>query len=129
MHYSGNTNFEFEIERFLNRQTGDIVDDSQPVDYDSFEYFTVTLQVTGSAFFQSGKCYGPPDSCYPDEGDIEFESAIDENGKDWSKLLTNSEIISVLELIQENVMDSSGDFEDDYEPESGRDNDDWDGDE
>ena len=129
MYYSGTSTFEFEIERFKNRQTCEIVDDSHPVEYDSFEYFTVTLQVTGSSFFQSGKYYGPPESCYPDDGDTALESAVDETGKDWSNLLTDSEVSSILNAIEERVMNDPGDFEDDYEPESGRDHDDWDGDE
>ena len=128
MGYSGNTEFDFEIERYENRSTGELL----PLDeveskmksfgFDDealellYEYKVITLSVSGSSYYQEGRSYGLPENCYPDEGDTEITAVIGPDGKDWHSLLTASEVESALEMIQDEVS-QGGDYEpdDDYD--------------
>ncbi len=131
--YSGNTTFEFEIERWKNKTTGELLTSDQtdqlfkdnPLLTDelfevTYEYLPIYLEVEGRSYYQPGRTWGPPESCYPDEGDTELISITDEDGNDWEDKLTVKERDSVMDLIQENV--SAGldgpdpdDYYDDYE--------------
>lgn len=130
MRYSGSTNFKFEVERFKNIFTGELVtSDKLSSDDDfNFEYQTITLQVEGRSYFTFGRSSGLPEDCYPDEGDTEVESVIGSDGKDWYNLLTSSEVGSLLTEIQDRVIDDGPEDyeEDDYDdgPDSSDDLDD-----
>lgn len=121
--YSGTASFDFEIERYKDKKTGQyIAYVLGEVDEERYEYTTLKLQVEGSSYFQPGKLYGPPENCYPDEGDTEIEAAIGPDGKDWTDQLTHSEHDSIVEMIQENVQDGldgpdPDDYYDDYDRE------------
>lgn len=122
--YSGNTTFDFEIERYRDKETGnyylvsDVPDRSD--DNFEFEYETITLEVSGSSYFVPGKISGPPEDCYPDEGDTEIESVIGPDGKDWYDRLSSSEINSIMSALAENVENS------DYDDYDGSDDDRYD---
>lgn len=131
MKYSGQTNFDFEIERYRNKFTSELVTFNKEVEGDEFgivfEYQTISLKVEGRSYFQSGRYSGPPEDCYPDEGDTECEAVIGPDGKDWSDKLTPDESTHILVMIEENCMDGPDDCEeeDDYEPDSSDDLDDY----
>jgi len=119
--YSGTASFDFEIERYKDKKTGQyIAYVLGEVDEERYEYTTLTLHVEGRSYFQPGKLYGPPENCYPDEGETEIEAAVGPDGKDWTDQLTHSEHDSLLEMIQENVQDGldgpdPDDYNDDYD--------------
>lgn len=121
--YSGTASFDFEIERYKDKKTGQyIAYVLGEVDEERYEYTTLTLHVEGRSYFQPGKLYGPPENCYPDEGETEIEAAVGPDGKDWTDQLTHSEHDSLLEMIQENVQDGldgpdPDDYYDDYDRE------------
>jgi len=120
MGYSGETSFEFEIERYKSRETGVLfAHDSVPTDDDfEYEYQIILLQVEGRSYFESGRSYGPPENCYPDEGETEITIVKGPDGKDWEDQLTESEKDSIIESIQERVTDScDGPDPDEYEPD------------
>ncbi len=116
MSYSGTTNFEFEIERYKDKDTGELRTYEQ-CSGDDFEdeYTIIALMVEGSSYFQQGKCFGPPENCYPDEGEIEIISIMGPDGKDWEDKLTEDERESILQQIDQNVLD---DMEGNFEPDN-----------
>lgn len=128
--YSGTTSFEFEVERYKHKQTGEyrsikevdkeladnpmLGDDWLDLTYD---YECITLQVEGRAYFTPGKFYGLPENCYPDEGDVEMTSCIGPDGKDWENQLVDSEYDNIISMIDEQVQegDYDGPDPDDYD--------------
>jgi len=119
MKYSGSASFEFYIERFKNKVTGEVVTDISPKDEYLFDYEEITLHVRGSSFFTSGKLSGFPETSYPDEGDVEIFSVSGPDGKDWEDKLTASERERILTMVDEQVQDQEPDFnEDDEDPPS-----------
>lgn len=96
MNYSGNVSFEFEIER----------DDD-----------TILLQVEGSSSFTSGKYFGQPENCFPDEGNTDITSVTGPDQTDWEAQLTPSERERIITMIDEKVQDQDEPCnEDDDEP-------------
>jgi hypothetical protein len=114
--YSGSTRFSFEIERYRNRVTGVMYTEEEADAEDGFEYQVLQLSVEGTAYYQPGKTYGPPEDCYPAEDDVELTSVVDMEGKDWKDRLTKSETdvmqVMVIDLIQMGQEDP-----DDYDDE------------
>jgi len=121
--YSGNASFDFEIERYKDKKTGQyIAYVLGEVDEERYGYTTVTLHVSSRSYFQPGRLSGPPEDCYPDEGETEVESIIGPDGKDWTAQLTHSEYFAIQEMIEENVKDGldgpdPDDYYDDYDRE------------
>lgn len=118
--YSGDTSFDFEIERYRDNQTDQLLVEPLNDDEVRFTYNVITLQVEGRSYYQPGRSYGPPENCYPDEGDTEITSVIGPDGNDWTDKLTEREKDSIIEMIQENVSDGldgpdPDDYYDDYE--------------
>jgi hypothetical protein len=119
--YSGTASFEFEIERYKDKESGELLShDKVKPDDDGFEYEyqTIALQVEGRSYFAPGRTYGPPENCYPDEGDTEIESVIGPDGKDWESKLTDEERESIMTMIDENVRDQEPDVDEDYYEDS-----------
>lgn len=129
MGYSGNASFIFEVERYLNKQTNQLMtpDQAEAEAKDhlfgdtwfdmNYEYQCIPLEVEGSSYYQEGRLSGLPENCYPDEGDTEITSVLGPNKEDWTSKLTKSENDSILEMIQEEVVDGAGepDYDDDYD--------------
>ncbi len=121
--YAGNTSFDFEIERYKNKETGtfhsiDEVEKQYPI-FDlidvTHEYIVINLEVEGRSYYERGRSHGLPEDCYPDEGDTEIMSVIGPDGKDWTDKLTASEELSIIDMIQQNVIDGcDGPDPDDY---------------
>jgi hypothetical protein len=119
MKYSGSVSFEFYIERFKNKVTGEVVTDILPKDDYLFDNEEITLQVDGSSFFSSGRSFGRPEDCCPDEGDTEITSVTGPDQLDWEDKLTISERERVLQMISDQVQDQEPDYnEDDEDPPS-----------
>ena len=116
--YSGETSFDFEIERWKNKESGELHILS-PIKYkeDDFEFEceVISLAVEGRAYFQSGKFSGPAEDCYPDAGEAEIIVAIGPDNKDWTDKLTQEEVGAILATIDERVRDSDPFDHDDYE--------------
>lgn len=127
--YSGTASFEFEVERYQSRESGKlyaiIPGTEQAVnimedDGFEYEYVTLKLDVEGRSYYQPGRLYGPPEDCYPDEGETEITAVIGPDGKDWEDQLTTEERDMILSMIQENAQDGldgpdPDDYYDDYE--------------
>lgn len=138
MNFTGHTSFDFEIERYRNKFTNQLVAHNADTAADEFgivfEYKVISLEIEGRSYFRSGRTSGPPEDCYPDEGDTEVEAVIGPDGNDWSDKLTDDEQSQILMMVQDNCMNDPDDYEgdeddyDDYEPDSGDDLDYDDGD-
>lgn len=119
--YSGNASFDFEIERYKDKESGellllDLVPDQE--DDFEYEYQVLTLKVEGRAYYSPGRTSGPPEDCYPDEGDTEIEKVTGPDGQDWQDQLTDREVDMILGQIQEAVSSYDGGYyEPDYEPD------------
>jgi hypothetical protein len=119
MNYSGKVNFEFEIERYKNKVSGELVTDITTDNEYLFDYELILLQVEGSSFFASGKYFGKPENCYPDEGDTEITSVTGPDQLDWEDKLTASERERIIQMISDQVQDQEPDYnEDDDDPPS-----------
>lgn len=106
--YGGSADFEFIVERFLCKKTGLLVtEDAIPLeaDDDEYEYKQISLHVEGRSYFEPGRYFGRPEDCYPDEGETEIISVVDESGKDWYRLLTKDEIDSISQEVDEYAKD------------------------
>lgn len=64
----------------------------------------IELSIYGSSYFQRGRTYGPPESCYPDEGETEIET-ITLDGKPWDGELTSEETKEAEAKLEEAVME------------------------
>ena len=122
--YSGSTKLDFEIERFKDKESGELlIDDKSDQEEFECEYQLITLKVEGSSYFQPGKYTGPWEDSYPDEGDTEITSVIGPDNKDWTDKLTSEERDTLVSLIEASVKDQDGR---DYEPDDDRYDDDYD---
>ena len=95
MNFSGVTNFEYMVERFVDPIGGLLPYDET----ESEDYIEVKLNVEGRAYFRSGKYSGPWEESYPDEGETEIISIVDSEGKDWEDKLTASEKEELMDII------------------------------
>jgi hypothetical protein len=98
--WSGKADFKYEIERYKRVSDGMLftVDAPEVVaagdlseDTAEWTYALIEVKCSGSVFFSPGRMYGPPEDCYPDEGDLELEEVTGPDGKDWLDLLTKGE--------------------------------------
>ena len=119
--YSGETSFEWEIERYKDRESGRLLTANQVTNDDDFEYEyqVITLHIEGRSYFESGRSWGLPENCYPDEGETEITLVKGPDGKDWEDQLTREEKESITEMIQERVAEGGEgpDPDDYYEPD------------
>ncbi len=75
----------------------------------------IELYVKGKGYVDSGRLSGPPEYCYPAEGEIEIVFIEDENGKEWAYSdLSDKEVDLAVDLLWENAEPS---YDDDYGPE------------
>jgi len=116
--YAGSASFEFEVERYMNVKTGELIlEDSLPEDAEEsdFEYQCIELSVEGHSYFTPGRTQGDPDDCYPDEGETEITSIQGPDGKDWSDKISDYERNRIYDEIVE-----SANEEPDCEPDRDR---------
>jgi hypothetical protein len=127
--YAGNTSFEFEIERYKDHDTGELLasikgtNQAEAIMEDDgfeYEYCPIVLQIEGRSYFAPGRLHGRPEDCYPDEGETEIMAVVGPDGKDWESQLTDEERDMIIEMIQGNVIDGldgadPDDYYDDYE--------------
>lgn len=121
MKYSGLVSFEFYIERYINKISGEpkLLDQVHPEDEYMFDYEEITLYVKGSSFFTPGNRFGRPEDRSPDEGDTEIQSVVDSFQEDWEDKLTADERKRIIQMIDERVQEQEPDLnEDDEDPPS-----------
>jgi hypothetical protein len=97
--YNETVFFEFELERLFDPKTqvfSNSLEESEDV-----EFKTIKLKVEGRSYYHPGQYYGPPEYCYPSESDTEILSVENENGEDWLDKLTEPEVQSLLEEIED----------------------------
>lgn len=117
MNYSGNACFEYEVERYQDKNTKTYLtlDDVEGLARnheeewidENFSYVCLTLDVEGNSYFQSGRFNCSNDDAYPDEGDTEITS-ITLYGKeeDWEDKITSSEREYIVDRIAEESMEN-----------------------
>ncbi len=122
MSYSGTANFDYDIERMKHKETGEIVMlDSVADEDDTYEYVCLTLKVSGRSYFTDGRSWGPPENCFPDEGETEITSILLDD-KDVEDMLSGKERETVLDKIGEIASEGpsepdESDYDDDYDYE------------
>lgn len=117
--WSGSGSFTYSIERFLDNQTGNYLTEPElPENFDEerYEYTSVELTVTGSGYYTPARLYGPPEDCYPSDGELEIESIIGPDDKEWSLLITELEKDSIEIEFQDYLESHSGYSSSDYGP-------------
>ena len=70
------------------------------------------LDISASGYYDPGRLSGPPENCYPPEGDLEIIS-IELDGKKWDGQLTGDEYNKVIEKLWENSSDEKDYYDDD----------------
>lgn len=124
--WSGETSFKYEIERYKRLSDGVLFAVDAPEvlaaegledgDTAEWKYELIELKVSGSAFYEPGKYYGRPEDSYPDDGGCEVEEVEGPDGKDWSDLLTKSEVERLEAQITERCQEGDdGDPDDAYD--------------
>lgn len=116
--YSGSASFDFEIERYKSKATGELVtEDKIPIESEEedYEYQIITLHVSGNSYYVPAYTSGLPENCYPAEGDTEITFVEGPDGKDWSDQLSKSETNSIIEMIEEHASDGGEPDYDDYD--------------
>jgi hypothetical protein len=114
--YNGTAEFDWDIERYTD-PSGNLITGEEVPEGVEYPYHMIKLTVKGRAYFVSGKTWGPPDSCYPDEGEIEILSIVDDKGNSWDGKLTKKEEEEVNEQIDMKVRESCESDYDDRDPE------------
>lgn len=115
--YNNKTQFEFQIERFKDKD-GKFIDEGKlPVNFNEsdFKYETISIQINGRAFFQAGNFSGLPENCYPDESEVEILSALGPNKEDWFDKLSSSEYQDIISIIEEKCSSDDSDDSDDHD--------------
>jgi hypothetical protein len=111
MGYKGNATIDFHINRVKDLNTDayrPITDADDPDREEELE-----LEIEGRSYFQEGRMYGPPENCYPDEGETEILS-ITWKGKPFPWELTEKETEEAEEMIANAVQEDEGPDPDDY---------------
>lgn len=103
--YSGNTSFQYEIERMKHKSSETYLPMDQDPNSDDYEYTTITLEVEGESFYSRGRSYGEPEDCYPDEGETSINEITGPGGLNWEELLTNSERSNIISEIEMRVQE------------------------
>ena len=80
------------------------------------EYFELEVEVSCWGYFTPGRYSGPPEDCYPDEGDFEIQDVELVDGPDWPFTLTAAEERRVEEKFS--ARESEEPDYPDYEPDS-----------
>ncbi len=110
--WSGEATITTTVERWIRHSTGEYFEDSDPqvpVEEDSdWELLKITLTVKGNGYYDSGRLYGPPEHCYPPEGELEIESILGPDGTDWSETVVPKETSHFKELLEEAIREKSG---------------------
>lgn len=106
--FSCKSTIQFVIERYIDKRN------NISLTGEDKNYKAIPLTVVGEAYFKSGKTYGIPEDCYPDEGEVDIISAFDQSGKDWKTELTDAESESIIEMIIESA-DDHDNYDDDHD--------------
>lgn len=103
--YNGKTTIDFHINRIKDLQSDEyrlMREGDDPEREEELE-----LEIEGRSYFQAGRSYGPPENCYPDEGETEILS-ISWRGKPFPWELTEDERERAEEMICNSVQEDDG---------------------
>lgn len=116
MGYNGKATIDFHINRIKDLQTDQyrLFQDGDDPDREE----ELTLEIEGRSYYAEGRTWGPPENCYPDEGETEILSVM-WKGKPFPWELTKEETEMAEEMICNAVQDDDGpdpdDYDDDYD--------------
>ena len=121
--FSGKSSFDFEIERYKNIATGNLITAEESENIENweevskqYEYMIINLSISGDAYFSPGRTNCSNDDAYPDEGECNISSVIGPDNKDWENILTESERDDIINQITEGVQEEPDcDCEPDYD--------------
>ena len=98
--YKGYATISFPIERVKDPVTGawrELKND----DPEEIEIKELVLSIEGYSYYDPGQCSGPPEKCYPPEGETSIVQITAPDGKTWSEDdLTEDEISCILQDIE-----------------------------
>lgn len=125
---------QYSVERWKHPAHAELITKQQMLDHKYEESDTeiqvINLCVEAHTSFTPGYLSGLPEDCYPDESSSDIDSITDENGEDWIKNLSTSEMDEIWKMIDDDFDRHSYDNEYcDYDPYDDRDRyhpfDDW----
>jgi len=89
----GTVTFNFEVERYRDRDSGQLMPLDKFIEDSgmTYDYLTLNLLVEGRSYSFQERSYGPPEDCFPSENETEILSVLDEHGKDFQDQLTPEE--------------------------------------
>lgn len=111
MGYNGSAKINFHINRIkdLDTDTYRVLIESDDLDREE----ELALEIEGRSYYQEGRLYGPPENCYPSEGETEILS-ISWKGKPFPWELTENEREQAEEMISNAVQEDEGPDPDEY---------------
>lgn len=74
------------------------------------------LDISAKGYYDPGRLSGPPEDCYPPEGELEITS-IELDGKKWDGRLTDEEHDKVVEKLWDSQESDEEDYYDDDYPD------------
>ena len=103
---------EYNLERFFRVSTGTyhLKDEAPEVEDPDWKGVEINLEIYGSAFYDPGKYYGPPENCYPEEQSVDIESIYGPGEIDWRTMLSAEEFKDIEEKMFEACRDDVGQF-------------------
>ena len=124
--YSGKASISFEIERYKNIRTQtlmtedevyEVISNLDEFDHDyiighDYIYECIPLSINGDAYYDHGRTNCSNDDAYPPEGEININSVIGPDGKDWEDVLTESERDQIRDMIAEGAQEDGSDYDD-----------------
>jgi hypothetical protein len=114
--WGGSVEFDYEIERYKDKESGELYTETQVEeiggDIDSkYEGVTINLSIEGSAHYTPGYTSGLPENCYDSDSDSEIESVTGPGKEDWYNKLSSKELEDITDKLIEQVQDNQTDYE------------------
>jgi len=111
--WKGSTTIAWTVERLIDTVNRKLIPLPGGVSDADENYVWANVDVEVRGYFAAGRYSGPPENCYPDEGEIEILSATDESGFDWLPHLTTKETEALEKMAWDELPKS---IDDDYDP-------------
>jgi hypothetical protein len=99
--WRGSASFNYPIERMISGLTGKLFLVGDVLDETSlYGYEEIILEVSGKGYYLPEKISGPPENCYPEEGNLEW-TVEGPDDRSWELELTISEREDIEEKLVE----------------------------